>query len=84
MTCRVRMAPCTPRKPLSINFAVSGYLNDKFQTRNDEEQSMTAIAPGSRVLIRDEEWLVRRVEPARIGSFCHNKDEFTDHLVSQI
>jgi hypothetical protein len=40
MTFRVRMAPWTPRKPLSINFAVSGFLNDKFQTRNDEEQSI--------------------------------------------
>lgn len=30
---------------------------------------MSAIAPGSRVQIRDEEWLVRRIDPASDGGF---------------
>lgn len=31
----------------------------------------TAYAPGARVLIRDEEWMIRRVQPARAGSALH-------------
>lgn len=30
-----------------------------------------AIAPGSVVVIRDEEWLVNQVEPASDGRFIH-------------
>lgn len=33
--------------------------------------SKTAYAPGARVLIRDEEWMIRRVQDARAGSALH-------------
>ena len=33
--------------------------------------SQTAYAPGARVVIRDEEWMIRRVQAARAGSALH-------------
>lgn len=33
--------------------------------------SQTTYAPGARVLIRDEEWMIRRAQPARSGSALH-------------
>jgi superfamily II DNA or RNA helicase len=37
-------------------------------------QSMLPYAPGSRVVIRDEEWLVRRVDPSNDGGYLLNCD----------
>lgn len=39
---------------------------------------MIAFAPGARVVVRDEEWLVRRVDPASDGGYLLNCDGVSD------
>jgi superfamily II DNA or RNA helicase len=39
---------------------------------------MLSFAPGARVVVRDEEWLVRRVDPASDGGYLLNCDGISD------
>lgn len=39
---------------------------------------MLSFAPGARVVIRDEEWLVRRVDPSSDGGYLLNCDGVSD------
>jgi superfamily II DNA or RNA helicase len=41
---------------------------------SDTKGSILPYAPGSRVIIRDEEWLVRRVDPSNDGGYLLNCD----------
>lgn len=44
---------------------------------------MLPFAPGSRVLIRDEEWLVRRIDPATDGGWLLTCDGISELVRSQ-
>ena len=39
---------------------------------------MTQFAPGARALIRDEEWLIRRVDPSADGGWLLTCDGISD------
>ena len=44
---------------------------------------MLPFAPGSRVVIRDEEWLVRRIDPATDGGWLLTCDGISELVRSQ-
>jgi hypothetical protein len=44
---------------------------------------MLSFAPGSRVVIRDEEWLVRRVDPSTDGGWLLTCDGISDLVRGQ-
>ncbi len=44
---------------------------------------MTQLAPGARALIRDEEWLIRRVDPSADGGWLLTCDGISDLVRGQ-
>lgn len=59
---------------------------EKFVGKNSQthhQNRMTQLAPGSRALIRDEEWLIRRVDPSADGGWLLTCDGISDLVRSQ-
>jgi SNF2 family DNA or RNA helicase len=53
-------------------------LAQAFAEHSLRESRTTQLAPGARVIIRDEEWLVRRIDPSTDGAYLVNCDGVSD------
>ena len=58
-------------------------IESTFKKINIQHSTMLPYAPGSRAEIRDEEWLIRRVDPSADGGWLLTCDGISDLVRGQ-